>query len=124
VDVDLDSKYLGTFMLRSTPEAEGSFSAELAATGSASVLLSSVRQLIGFEAGPVELTVVAIPGDVDLDADVDLDDFASFALCLSGSGVTVPPVGCGESEFGSSDIDADGDVDLSDFAILTLNFGD
>jgi len=124
IGVGLEPRYLGTFMLRSTADAEGSFSVSLAVPGSASFLRNSVREPIGFDAGSVELTVVAIPGDIDLDADVDLDDFASFALCLSGSGVTVPPVGCGQSEFGSSDTDADGDVDLSDFAIFTLSFGD
>jgi hypothetical protein len=123
-DVGLAARHLGTFMLRSTPDADGSFYVQLAASGSDTLLLNSVRELIGFDAAPVELIVLTIPGDVDLDADVDLDDFASFAGCLSGAGATAPPVGCGEAEFGGSDIDGDGDVDLVDFAVFTQNFGE
>jgi hypothetical protein len=63
-----------------------------------------------------------IPGDVDLDGDVDLSDFATFATCYYGSGVTVPPPGCDAAQFDACDFDADSDVDLSDFATFATNF--
>ena len=62
------------------------------------------------------------PGDIDGDGDVDLSDFATFALCYAGAGVTVPPPSCSEAWFCSSDLDGDDDVDLSDFAIFALNY--
>jgi hypothetical protein len=35
------------------------------------------------------------PADLDGDGDADLADFAQFAHCFTGSGVTTPPAGCG-----------------------------
>ena len=63
------------------------------------------------------------PGDTDGDGDVDLSDFATFALCYAGAGITVPPPSCSAAWFCSSDIDGDNDVDLSDFATFALNYG-
>ena len=51
-------------------------------------------------------------GDIDLDGDVDLDDFVILKLNF-GTGTT----------WGTGDLDGDGDVDLDDFVILKLNFG-
>ena len=61
-------------------------------------------------------------GDFNHDGYVDLSDFATFALCYAGAGVTVPPPSCSEAWFWSSDLDADGDVDLSDFATFANNY--
>ena len=54
--------------------------------------------------------------DLDEDADVDLSDFATFALCYLGPGAP-PPDDCE-----CSDLDGDEDVDLSDFAWFALNY--
>jgi hypothetical protein len=61
-------------------------------------------------------------GDLDGDGDVDLGDYATFAVCFYGSAVTTPPPGCSSDEFADSDCDGDGDVDLSDFATFALNY--
>ena len=63
-----------------------------------------------------------IAGDFDDDCDVDLSDFATFALCYAGATVTTPPPGCTPEEFAETDLDTDGDVDLSDFGTFALNY--
>ena len=67
--------------------------------------------------------VSPVPGDLDGDGDVDLSDFATFAICYHGAAVTTPPSGCSEDDFAASDLDGDDDVDLSDFGIFALNYG-
>jgi len=52
---------------------------------------------------------------------VDLNDFATFALCF-GLNEANPP-DCDEEAFTCSDLDGDGDVDLPDFATFALWFG-
>jgi hypothetical protein len=52
---------------------------------------------------------------------VDLNDFASFALCFGLSGPNPP--GCDAQAFECSDMDANGNVDLNDFATFALTFG-
>lgn len=64
------------------------------------------------ELGHGFLLTPVIPGDLDEDADVDLQDLATLLSCF---GVAPPGSPC--------DIDADGDVDLSDLATLLSNFG-
>jgi hypothetical protein len=61
-------------------------------------------------------------GCIDLDCDVDADDFALFEACMAGPDVTTPPPGCDPEDFASADVDEDGDVDLDDFGVLSLNF--
>ena len=56
------------------------------------------------------------PGDLDGDLDVDLNDFATFAMCFMGAAVTEAPSGCSPASFAASDLDTDGDVDLNDFS--------
>jgi len=62
-------------------------------------------------------------GDIDHDGDIDLGDFATFALCFMGSEVFAPPPACAGQEFILSDLDYDGDVDLGDFSTFALAFG-
>jgi hypothetical protein len=61
-------------------------------------------------------------GDFDYDGDVDLNDFATLAICYSGAAVTTAPPGCPSDQFSKPDLDADGDVDLADFASFAVNF--
>lgn len=61
-------------------------------------------------------TCEVVPGDLDLDLDVDLNDHAVFADCLAGPGVLTPPAPCPPAAFGRADFDLDGDVDLTDSA--------
>ncbi len=56
---------------------------------------------------------IGLPGDADGDGDVDLTDYAEFAVCLNG-----PDAGAVESGCSVFDVDLDADVDLADFAGL------
>ncbi|MFH0979930.1 MAG: family 10 glycosylhydrolase [Planctomycetota bacterium] len=58
-----------------------------------------------------------LPGDYDVDADVDLDDYAHFASCLTGPGQGPLAAGCDVFDF-----DADADVDLKDYQVLQDSF--
>jgi len=64
------------------------------------------------------------PGDIDFDADVDLDDFALFGSSLAGPGETQVPPGVDFTHFARADLDLDGDVDLADFDRFQERFGD
>jgi hypothetical protein len=61
----------------------------------------------------VEVQVKPIPGDFDDDHDVDQQDFGSFQVCYSGSGVIQTDPACQ-----GADLDGDNDVDAADFAIF------
>jgi hypothetical protein len=74
-----------------------------------------VLQLTAFD-GELEaadtVTVIVnsnVPGDGDNDGDVDLEDFAVFQICLTGSGEPQIDPMCG-----FADLEGDGDVDQSD----------
>ncbi len=60
---------------------------------------------------------VIIPGDLDFDRDVDMNDFGIFQACISGSGNPYPP-GCDDA-----DMDDDFDVDADDFGDFQLCMG-
>lgn len=62
-------------------------------------------------------------GDADCDGDVDLDDFAIFAICMASPGITTPPPGATPAQFAAADLDGDGDVDVNDFAAFQQLFG-
>jgi aminopeptidase N len=68
------------------------------------------------------VVIQSTPGDMDGDGDVDLNDFATFALCFHGAAVTTPPGGCTPVEFAGADLDDDGDVDLGDFSTFALDY--
>lgn len=57
-----------------------------------------------------------VPGDVDGDGGITLDDYEHFTRCMSGEG-TGPAEGCA-----SFDSDRDDDVDLKDFSAFQLRF--
>ncbi len=57
-----------------------------------------------------------LPGDVDGDGDVDLDDLTRLINCLAGVNVGDLPPGCTAAEALLCDLDGDGDIDLRDFA--------
>jgi hypothetical protein len=60
----------------------------------------------GFEMGADELPSA---GDLDLDGDVDLDDYTFFEVAMMGPGTASIP---------NADFDGDNDVDLADFSIF------
>ncbi len=59
-----------------------------------------------------------LPGDYDVDGDVDFDDFTRFAPGMTGSDNGPPPAGCDLFDF-----DVDNDVDLTDFRVFQESFG-
>lgn len=61
------------------------------------------------------------PGDMDYDCDVDLNDFATFALCFGGQ-VGAPPAPCTVEQAGAADLDDSGVIDLNDFATFAVRF--
>ena len=68
--------------------------------------------------------VAGHPDDVDAsdmgdDDDVDLSDFATFAVRFGGSAVALPPPGCSPASFAGSDLDGGGDVDLGEFSTFS-----
>lgn len=60
---------------------------------------------------PVTITL-CVPGDFDLDGDVDQEDFGVFQSCYSGSGQPQTAPACADAR-----MDADDDVDLDDFLL-------
>jgi hypothetical protein len=65
---------------------------------------------------PGALVGAGLSGDCDADGDVDIDDYAQFAACLTGPG-TEPAAECD-----CFDLDGDNDNDLADFARLQIRF--
>lgn len=61
----------------------------------------------------VRLRVKPVPGDLDVDLDVDQEDFGRFQACLSGPGVAQNAPQCAGAR-----LDGDGDVDADDVAIF------
>lgn len=61
-------------------------------------------------------------GCIDIDCDVDEEDFFLIETCVAGPGVTDPPPGCDPQNFARADLDGDEDVDLDDLVIFQQNF--
>ncbi len=70
-------------------------------------------KLIVVEYNATDVTLkVPVPGDIDDDGDVDVNDYATLQDCFSGEDVPYPP-GCE-----NADLDNDGDVDLDDYTLF------
>ncbi len=69
------------------------------------------------------ITRILIPGDLDYDGDVDMDDFEIFERCRTAPGIAPAGKYC-EPEVedckpcSQTDLDKDGDVDQDDFAVF------
>jgi hypothetical protein len=61
----------------------------------------------------LSLAVRPHPGDMDMDRDVDLEDFGRFQRCLTGSGIAQTDIACARAL-----LDEDTDVDLADTEIF------
>ena len=76
-----------------------------------------------YHSGSVFVSHISIPGgpvegELDCDGDVDLDDFALFADCITGVGGDVSLTECAPADY-----DGDNDVDLIDVAVFQRLFG-
>lgn len=105
--------YATAFVLR--PEANRAVCV-LANADVSTVAISDLAKTIldDFEAA-------ASAGDLDLDGDIDYDDFLIFTGCVSGPDVTTPPPGCDPVVFDRADLDCDRDVDTHDVSVLMQN---
>ncbi len=65
----------------------------------------------------VSIALSRIPGDWDGDGDVDHDDYAAYALCMTGPEGTALGPGCNAFDF-----DVDLDVDLADYQTFVSVF--
>lgn|GEM_PF-2925290 len=59
-----------------------------------------------------------VPGDIDRDGDVDVEDFAALQVCFNGSNLPRNPL----PQCARADSDGDGDVDVGDFAAFQVCF--
>lgn len=80
--------------------------------------------------GNIHVTI-RMPGDYDMDGDVDPDDLDLFTACATGPAIpyavgTFPPgceIGTDEQGFLLADFDHDGDIDMGDFGAFQLCYG-
>ena len=72
----------------------------------------------GQPGGDAVFTFTKLTGDADGDGDLDLADFVSFSICLTGPEAGPYAAGCGVFDF-----DTDGDVDLADLAAFQAEYG-
>ncbi|MBP63763.1 MAG: hypothetical protein CMJ62_19735 [Planctomycetaceae bacterium] len=77
--------------------------------------LESERAIVKFKIGSGDIEAIeALEGDVDLDVDVDLNDFTLLAANFN-------PAGDG-LVWNTGNFDDDGDIDLTDYNLLASNF--
>jgi len=69
-----------------------------------------------------EMSIGWVKGDQDIDADLDLTDFALSAACVTGPTGGLIPTDCVAGDFPQADADNDGDVDLHDLSVMMLDF--
>jgi formylglycine-generating enzyme required for sulfatase activity len=128
VTVGDDPKYLGTFVLASTPDAMGSFTLKLTAPEPTSVLLNSTGQSLSFTSPDVQrgFGTTPVDWDTDCDGDVDLEDYVSFEGCMGGPDTdpmpTLPTTAADCLAVLDGNLDAD--VDVEDFAAFAESFAD
>ncbi len=67
-------------------------------------------------------TDAPVPGDIDEDGDLDLDDHSIFVRCMAGPAIDRPPADCTPDEFARADLDDDSHVDLADFGAFQAAF--
>ena len=97
------------------------------------VNIDNVRLAIPTDGGSQDCNQNLVPdeceaiggGDFDNDLSVDLDDYAFFAECLGGPGVSPTPTDpiCKSLCLRAFDLDADGDTDLKDAGAFQTVFG-
>ncbi|HEY3245467.1 MAG TPA: FG-GAP-like repeat-containing protein [Phycisphaerae bacterium] len=69
------------------------------------------------------IAVPLSPSDLNGDGQVDLNDYALLADCLSGPSISAPPPGCSPVTFGRADLTHDGHVELRDASRFLDAFG-
>ncbi|UCD29488.1 MAG: PKD domain-containing protein [Planctomycetota bacterium] len=79
----------------------------------AKLMVTDNDDLIG--TATVNITVLVVPGDFDIDGDVDQEDFGHIQMCMTGTGEGPPSPGCEDT-----DLDNDDDVDSLDFDIFQV----
>ncbi len=93
--------------------ARGAYTVSVSATTINGVLAQGYAVAVS---GAIVSGAYSLPagfGDVDVDGDRDLADFAAFQCCFTGDGLGYASPGCGVF-----DADADGDIDEADFGPL------
>ncbi len=84
-----------------------------------------VDEMAYFESATAAFDRIPRAPDLDLDGDVDLDDYAIFAACLGGPTQNSPPMGCTLEQFEQADLARDSSgtyVDLLDFGVFQERF--
>ena len=130
-NIDADPLFVAGYYLAQIAAGQAEDSPCLDAGDPASAMVVGTTRTDGVQdAEPVDMGYhypgPACPGlgDLDGDGDVDLDDYAVFADCMAGPGLTpspTPPVTTQDC-LDVFDFDVDEDVDLLDFAVLQERF--
>lgn len=113
----------GYFVITLIPATAGGTPYTLTVTASGCPVLNVANVVVhagGVTRRDAAVCIVApIPGDMDLDGDIDTNDSSLFLFCLAGPGATYPA----GTTCRRGDYDADADVDSRDLADFQLAFG-